>query len=507
MMAALRKSELPMLSALLVGVLHVAERADCAVHGLSLDSRTLREGELFLACAGHTRHGRDYIEQAVAAGAAAVLWEASSGDEDPLTWRTAPSGRAVPILAVPQLSQLVGVIADRFYGQPSRTMFVAGVTGTNGKTSCSQFLAQALSQDGPCGVIGTLGNGLYGALQETRHTTPDAITIHATLADWRARGAHSAVMEVSSHGLEQGRVRGVLFHTAVFTNLTREHLDYHGDMTAYGGAKRRLFEMEGLRCAVINSDDAYGRELLRSLSPAVEAISYGLEIHGAPPAIYGHDLHLDADGLRLQVSTAWGDGVLHSRLLGRFNASNLLAVLGVLLSRGVAMPVALERLAQLATVPGRMERFGGGANPLLVVDYAHTPDALQQALSALREHTQGRLWCVFGCGGDRDRGKRPEMGAIAERLADFVIVTDDNPRHEDPWDIVAGILGGMTNPDAVYVERDRRLAIAKALRNAAVDDVILIAGKGHESYQQFGERRVPYSDVATVQQLLAEGGA
>ncbi len=507
MMAAHEQRHSYTLSALLAGIAEVAAEADRPVSGLALDSRRVGPGQAFVALAGTRTHGLDHADTAIAAGAVAVLWEAE-GRAAPLalSWRTGPGGHKVPLLAIPELSQLVGVIADRFYGQPSHRLFTVGVTGTNGKTSVTQFLAQILSADAPCGVIGTLGNGLYGQLSETRHTTPDAITTHALLSDMCDRGASAAVLEVSSHGLEQGRVNGVAFDTAVFTNLSHEHLDYHGDMDAYGRAKRRLFEMPGLRTAVVNADDAFGRELLTRLSADVQVLSYGLEVHGEAPTLYGTELRLDLEGLRLQVHSPWGEGELVSSLLGRFNAANLLAVLGVLLAHGMALDTALARLAGLTTVPGRMERFGGGERPLLVVDYAHTPDALEQVLAALREHTAGSLWCVFGCGGERDRAKRPFMGRAAERLADFVVLTDDNPRGENPWDIVSHIQAGMQRPDAAYVERDRAAAIERAFALAGPGDVVLIAGKGHEDYQEVAGERRSFSDVEQVRRLLGEAG-
>ncbi|UCE88187.1 MAG: UDP-N-acetylmuramoyl-L-alanyl-D-glutamate--2,6-diaminopimelate ligase [Pseudomonadota bacterium] len=480
--------------------------ASVEITGLSSHSRAVHAGDLFLACVGQRVHGRGYIDAAIDAGAHAVLWEADTRlDSIALTWRTSPSGHQVPVIAVTDLSSLVGVLADRFYGQPSAQLFVTGITGTNGKTSCSQFLAQAASAFAPCGVIGTLGHGLYGALESDGHTTPDAVTCHRWLADFLSGGATSAVMEVSSHALDQGRVNGVAFDCAVFTNLTREHLDYHGDMTRYGMAKRTLFAVPGLRHAVINTDDAFGRELAGGMPPHVELITYGLEHDGTPPTVHGSDLVLDARGIALQVSTAWGKGELRAPLLGRFNASNLLAVLAVLLIRGVSLDEALQRLAATRTVSGRMERFGGGPAPLAVVDYAHTPDALEQVLGALREHCAGKLWCVFGCGGDRDRGKRPLMGAVAERIADRVVLTDDNPRHEDPSEIIVAIRTGMQRPDSALVQRERGKAIALALGEAATGDVVLIAGKGHEDYQLVGDRKLEFSDVATVQALLGEG--
>ncbi len=523
MMAMTHHSILPRLAELLraiPGVPALPEHcAALAVSGLTLDSRRVAAGDVFFACAGGRVHGRTFIDQAIAAGASAVLEETATGQEASVRWHSAPgenaganasvnasAGRKVPVVEIPALSQQVGVIAERFYGEPSRHLLMVGVTGTNGKTSVSHFLAHALQAAGgetaASGLLGTLGNGLVGALAPASHTTPDAITLHALLAQLRERGARSVVMEVSSHGLEQGRVNGVAFDTAVFTNLSRDHLDYHGDMAAYGRAKQRLFTWPGLHHAVINSDDAFGRELLSGLPAGVNGVAYGLDEASLSPApggtLLGRIRRQDTHGLCLEVDGSWGRGEVETRLLGRFNASNLLAVLGVLLAHGLALDTALASVRELPQVPGRMECFGGNGHPLVVVDYAHTPDALVQVLEALRAHTDGRLWCVFGCGGERDTGKRAEMGAAAERLADFVMLTDDNPRREDPWTIIAGIQAGLRQPDAAYVERDRARAIERVLSLATAGDVVLVAGKGHEDYQLVGDERRDFSDIEQV---------
>lgn len=493
-------------SELLERMAAVSPDDDCAVHGIALDSRQVKPGYLFLACQGLMQRGHDFISAAVAQGAAAVAYEIAEGEA---AFMSARVGN-VPLVGVRNLSQQTGLIAERFYGYPSRDLFVVGITGTNGKTSCSQFLAQALNRDGhPCGVIGTLGNGLAGRLTPGTHTTPDAVTLHRLFAEFRAAGAHGVAMEVSSHALDQGRVAGVTFAAAVFTNLSRDHLDYHGDMAAYGAAKQRLFHAPNLRYAVVNGDDAFGREILATLRPGVTAVSYGLDA-----AVAAHVLHVQGTveqigraGMVLAVHSPWGNGQLHSPLLGRFNASNLLAVLATLLVSGTALSEALQRLSRLRSVAGRMECFGAdGGRPLVVVDYAHTPDALEQVLIALREHCRGQLWCVFGCGGDRDRGKRPLMGAAAARLADRVIVTDDNPRSEDPAQITDDILSGVADKASMVVIHDRRNAISAAVKQAGPDDVVLVAGKGHETTQQIGTRKYPFRDQEEVRTQLAEAG-
>lgn len=493
------------LSELLNGIAAFDQAFDCEITGLSLDSRQVKPGGLFLACGGYRTQGHDYVEDAIRAGAAAVLWETEaniSHSEKLLKFPPAVK-TGVPVISVDCLREKVGEIAARFFGHPSRDMLVIGVTGTNGKTSCSQFIAQVLNKNVPCGVIGTVGYGLYGRLRFASHTTPDAVTLQALLAEMRDSGARSVVMEVSSHGLDQGRINGTAIDIAVFTNLSRDHLDYHNDMKSYGQAKQRLFAMPGLKHAVINTDDAYGREVMQSLSPSIYGIAYGLAPYESVPQVLGHDLLLDEQGIQLSLTTPWGNGRLQSGLLGRFNASNLLAVIGTLLATGRPLEQVLTNVRGLTTVAGRMERFGGeGAQPLVVVDYAHTPDALEHALRALRDHHPRTLTCVFGCGGDRDRGKRPLMGKVAEQLADKVIVTDDNPRSESPADIVADILTGLEHPDSVMVIHDRATAIAHAIDSSGEGDIILVAGKGHEDYQLVGDRKLIFSDREQVAKLL-----
>jgi UDP-N-acetylmuramoyl-L-alanyl-D-glutamate--2,6-diaminopimelate ligase len=492
------------LGELLQGLATVSAADERLVTGVALDSRQVRPGDLFLACRGHARDGHEFITAAVAQGAAAVAYEVATAEQG---FSAAAVGQ-VPLLAVVDLAHQAGLIAERFYDHPSRALSVVGITGTNGKTSCSQFLAQALHEPArPWGVIGTLGNGLVDHVVAGTHTTPDAVSLHRLLAELRDAGARGVAMEVSSHAMDQGRVAGVRFSAAVFTNLSRDHLDYHGDMAAYGAAKRRLFQAHELRSAVVNGDDAFGRDLLAGLPAEVQAVSYGLgtAVSADVPHVQGDDLQLSRTGLALTVRSPWGTGRLRSTVLGRFNASNLLAALATLLIGGMPFDEALARLARVRPVTGRMECFGGDQRrPLVVVDYAHTPDALEQALIALREHCAGRLWCVFGCGGDRDRGKRPLMGAVAARLADRLIVTDDNPRSEDAAQIVSEIVDGIDDRSEVQVIHDRDAAIAAAVRAAAAEDAVLVAGKGHETVQQIGERRLPFRDQDAVRRHLSE---
>lgn len=488
----------------------VPPECQVVVQGLSADSRQVRPGDLFLARRGARVDGERYVPDAVRAGAAAVLRQGTPGVH------RGPQG--VPEVMVPDPAAFMGEVAHRFFGAPSEAMHVVGITGTNGKTTVAHHAAYALHQwrpapgqrAAPCGVMGTLGNGFYGALEAAAHTTADTVAVHRQLGVFRARGTRHAVMEVSSHGLDQHRVAGVRFHTAVFTNLTRDHLDYHGDMSSYAAAKQRLFQAPGLRHAVVNADDDFGAEILAALPAGVEPVSYRLVKGGASPSRGGadrwlaaHAVQLEAGRLRLRIESSWGEGELEVPLIGRFNGANLLAVLGVLLVNDMGLDEALARMAGLAALPGRMQPLGGsGHAPLVVVDYAHTPDALERALSALRSLRPGRLWCVFGCGGDRDPGKRSLMGAVAGRLADQVVVTDDNPRTEDGDAIVAHILSGMENANAAMVERDRRQAIGHAVAAAASADTVLVAGKGHEDYQEIQGVRHPFSDVAEVSAAL-----
>jgi UDP-N-acetylmuramoyl-L-alanyl-D-glutamate--2,6-diaminopimelate ligase len=472
--------------------------ADLVVTGLVQDSRVVQPGDAFVAIGPVANdmsvHGLRFAQKAQAAGAAAILFEPPAPDG-----LTAPAGA----IAVPNLQARIGTIADRFHGQPSRAMTMVGVTGTNGKTSTVQLLAQAWDRRGVrSGSIGTLGAGLYGHVVPTGFTTPLVLQLHALLASLRDAGARAVAMEVSSHALHQGRVDGVHFDVAVFTNLTRDHLDYHGDMDAYGEAKARLLAWPGLRAAVVNLDDAFGRALCAALPATTHAI--GLSSQGAQADVRAENIALDSEGIAFDLVLGDARFAVQSALLGRFNVDNLLAVAGTLHALGEAPAMIARTLTQLQPVAGRMNRLGGNlGQPLVVIDYAHTPDALEQALTSLRAHVRGRLVCVFGCGGERDRGKRAQMAAIAERLADVVIVTDDNPRSESGDAIVADILAGFERPRQVVVERDRGAAIARAVQQAGETDSVLVAGKGHEPYQEVDGVRHPFDDTQVAAAALA----
>ncbi|MFT3755821.1 MAG: UDP-N-acetylmuramoyl-L-alanyl-D-glutamate--2,6-diaminopimelate ligase [Pseudoxanthomonas sp.] len=477
----------------------VAVPRELRITGLVMDSRQIQPGDAFVAIAGFGTHGLAFVEQARAQGAAAILFDASApSDEYP-----APSDA----IGVPQLRARMGAMADQFHGQPSAAMTTIGVTGTSGKTSTVQLLAQALQLRGlRSGTIGTLGAGLYGDAQPTGFTTPLVLQTHALLAQLRDAGAQAVAMEVSSHALDQGRVDAVHFAIGVFTNLTRDHLDYHGDMQSYGAAKSKLFAWPDLRAAVINLDDDHGRRIFVSLPAELRHI--GTSARGAGDAdVRATGLVMDVAGIAFDLGIGEDVRRVRSPLLGRFNIDNLLAVAGVLHAMGEGIDGIAETLGQLQPIAGRMNRLGGHDGlPLVVIDYSHKPDPLQQALESLRGHLRGRLICVFGCGGDRDTGKRPQMAAIVEKLADVVIVTDDNPRSENGDGIVADIVAGFVQPQKATVLRDRAAAIARAIGEAGPDDIVLIAGKGHESYQEIDGVKHPFDDTVQARQAL-EGRA
>lgn len=507
-MKVVHKNELGFsLRALLEGIVRLPENMTKItlplILGLSTDSRQIQQGDLFIACKGAQADGRDYIENAIDRGAVAVLAEGDHGfSESP-----------VLIIQVPKLSAYIGFIAARFYGDPSRHLRVVGFTGTNGKTSCTQFMAQALSTlHQSCGIVGTLGVGFLNNLKTTGLTTPDAVVLQRQLASLRDQGAEVVAMEASSHGLFQGRTQGVLFDTAVFTNLTTDHLDYHKTMEDYVLAKKQLFLQPGLKSAVFNIDDPYGRELAEEFRDKLTVYGFTAAPNSLPPLweelskaeggrinmVSAQNIILTAEGFQIDVVTPWGSGQLITALLGRFNISNLLAILSVLGIMGIPLEDALKSLATVKTVSGRMEAFGGGKQPLVVIDYAHTPDALEKALLTLKDYCHRKLWCVFGCGGNRDSTKRKLMGQIAEQHSDQLIITDDNPRFEDAEQITNEIIAGLLCPWAVEIEHDRGAAIAHAIQAAVPGDVVLIAGKGHEDYQLIGHDRLPFNDAEQV---------
>jgi len=474
---------------------------------LSSDSRSCSPGVAFFAYPGEAADGRSYIGDAIRRGAAAVVWEA-----DGFAWR---EDWRVPNLGVSGLKARAGELASEFYGRPSESMWVCGVTGTNGKTSCTQWIAALLSAQGVyTGVIGTLGNGFPQALSAGGNTTPDALELHRVLAGMRRAGARGVAMEVSSHGLSQGRVNGVAFDCGVFTNLSHDHLDYHGSMDAYAEAKAMLFDTPGMQCAVLNLDDFFGVQLARRLAErGMRTIGYALSPAALAPGgvsdfVVAREVAVDGDAMRVALASSWGEAEVRVNQLGRFNVSNALAVLGCLVAQGLGFERAVGLLGALPPVPGRMQRLGSGGKPLVVVDYAHSPDALEKVLQALRpvaDARGGRLIAVFGAGGDRDSAKRPLMGEVASRHADRLWLTSDNPRGEDPQAILAAIRAGVSAPHEL--EPDRAAAIAGAIGTASAADVVLLAGKGHETYQEIAGKRLPFSDLAAAEAALAEWSA
>jgi len=473
------------------------------IERLCADSRRCAPGVAFFAYPGETADGRRYIEQAIGRGAAAVVWEAEGFAWND-SWR-------VPNTGVSGLKTLAGSLAHEFYGRPSESLWTCGVTGTNGKTSCSQWLAALLGARGvKTAVIGTLGSGFPGALSAEHNTTPDALELHRRLAELRRAGAQGVTLEASSHGLAQGRLNGVAFDCALFTNLSQDHLDYHGTLEAYAEAKSRLFDTPGLGVAVLNLDDVLGVRLAQHLAArGMRTIGYALSEAAVAPGsvteyIAARELHIAEAGTHATLGSSWGTVEARVGQPGRFNVANALGVLGCLVAYGIPFTEAAALLGSLPAVPGRMQRLGGEGRPLVFVDYAHTPDALEKVLQALRpiaDARGGRLIAVFGAGGDRDPGKRAPMGAAASRHADRLVLTSDNPRSEQPLAIIAAVRAGVTAP--CVEEPDRAAAIEGALREARSDDVVLLAGKGHESEQVIAGRRLPFSDVAVASAALA----
>jgi UDP-N-acetylmuramoyl-L-alanyl-D-glutamate--2,6-diaminopimelate ligase len=470
---------------------------ELAITGLTLNSRAVVTGDVFIALAGSKQHGLSHAQQAITQGACAIIYDPAGGG----VGYASHTITDIPMIAVNNLSLALGNIAARFYGDPSSALTVIGITGTNGKTSCSQFLSQVLDN---CGIIGTLGWGEWGNLHKTLNTTPDALAIQRILSNLLIAGKKTVAMEVSSHGLEQGRVNGVHFKGAVFTNISRDHLDYHGSMEAYLQAKLALLQTPDLAFVVVNLDDTYSQQILAAVPATVKI--WGIRT-ASPLKNWQSCLNLNnyeqigavnitnkADGIEFDV--CWRDEVqcVIIPLYGDFNVENVLCVLAVMLALGISLTDANKKLAQLKPVAGRMERFGGDGNPLIFVDYAHTPDALDKVLSSARKHCQQALWVVFGCGGNRDTGKRALMGACAEQLADHVIVTDDNPRFENSTDIVNAILSGCENSHKIEVIQNREQAIQSAISNALEGDCIVIAGKGHEDYQEINGTTLAFSD-------------
>ncbi|MBT8102678.1 MAG: UDP-N-acetylmuramoyl-L-alanyl-D-glutamate--2,6-diaminopimelate ligase [Gammaproteobacteria bacterium] len=488
----------PTLADLLEGY---ADAPAIPIQGVASDSRKLARGYLFLASGGMNSHGLDFLAQAKAAGVGAVAYDSSTADR--------PDDIGVPIIAIDKLSDKQGEIASRFYGRPSESLRVIGVTGTNGKTTVAWLIAQCARLLGErCGYLGTLGYGVDDIQGAEGMTTPAAVELQGRLADFVAQGASFTAIEVSSHALAQGRVDGVRFEAALFTNLTRDHLDYHADMREYFETKARLFLESGARNRVVNVDTEFGAELSARCGPDVVVVSTKLDRAATGnPYVYVRSVVAARQGSEIAFVSTWGDGRFTLPLAGEFNVANAVIVLALMLKLGVPLNTATGVLSRVSAPPGRMQRVAA-EGPGVYVDYAHTPNAVEAALRALRKHCRGKLWCVFGCGGDRDAGKRPLMARSVERLADRVVITSDNPRKEHPQQIIDEIVTGLAQPGEATVIEDRSAAIAWAIAEVADTDVLLIAGKGHEDYQQIGDDRLPFSDYVVAEAALlarAEG--
>jgi len=494
-MPAMEMNRTPTVAGLLKGL---ADAPQLDVQGIASDSRQLQGGYLFLACQGIGSHGLDYLRDAVAAGACAVAWDSSSAE--------VPVDAGVPTIAVHDLASHLGEIANRFYGTPSEALNTIGVTGTNGKTTVAWLLAQCLQHLGErCGYIGTLGYGIGTLDGDEGMTTPAAIELHGRLAEFVDAGASAAALEVSSHALSQRRVDGVRFHAALFTNLTRDHLDYHGDMQSYFESKASLFLDYDATHKIVNVDSEYGAKIASLCGDELVSVStFGNEDVASSTFVNARSVVANESRSDIAVGSSWGDASFSLSLPGKFNVENALLVLGYLLAHGIGIEKACDVLELVDAPAGRLQRVAG-LDTAVYIDYAHTPDAIESALNALRPHCSGQLWCLFGCGGDRDVGKRPLMAAVAERLADKIVVTTDNPRSEDPQSIIADIADGFENHSVATVIEDRAAAIAWTVANAAPSDVVLIAGKGHESYQDVDGERHAFSDYTLAAANSKEG--
>ena len=492
-MPAEHLTTLPTLAELLEGF---ADAPPMPIRGIASDSRKLGKGYLFLACQGINSHGLDYIANARAAGVSAIAYDASTG--------TAPQGVGVPLVPVEDLAAKLGEIANRFYGRPSQQLRVFGVTGTNGKTTVAWLIAQCAALLGErCGYLGTLGYGVDELTGEEGMTTPAAVELHGRLAEFVEHDAGYAAIEVSSHALSQGRVDGVRFEAALFTNLTRDHLDYHGDMQDYFESKARLFLECGARHRIVNHDTEWGTQLAARCGQDVVTVSTNFDrVANGRPYVFVRSVVASERGSDIAFTSSWGDGRFTSPLPGDFNVANAVIVLALMLELGISPEDACDVLTRVSAPPGRMQRVKANG-PSVFIDYAHTPTAIEGALRALRTHCRGKLWCVFGCGGDRDAGKRPLMGRSAERFANRIVVTSDNPRNEPEARIIDEIVAGLAHPQRATVIEDRAAAIAWAVAEADVADVVLIAGKGHENYQEVGDERRPFSDYSIAEAALA----
>ncbi len=501
MMTVKQQSVVKTLSALLAHIVHLPAEYDVAVNNLQLDSRQVKQGDVFVAVEGEAVDGLDYVDSAIEAGAAAVLWEAKT-TAVPFAWSANNQMKRVPLIAVVDLKKKLGEIASLFYGKPSASLNIVAVTGTNGKTSCVNFIAQALAEEQSCGLVGTLGTGVYPDVVAGSHTTPDVVTMHKTLADFVEQDVKFAAIEVSSHALAQGRVDQVQFDVAIFTNLTQDHLDYHGTMDAYLKEKTKLFQTPNLKSAIINVNDHYGLDIIKS-TVAKNIITYGIDAKVNSPDIYATDIQYFPDKTDFTLNTKQGSVFITSSLVADFNISNILAVSAYLELQGYSLDKIAERIATIEPVSGRMQKIMVSGSPLVIVDYAHTPDALKQVLQTLSKQFKGNLTCVFGCGGERDKGKRSKMGEVAGIYADTIVLTNDNPRNESAEEIIMQINQGISNKTKVMVELDRKKALELAIKKTSAKGCVLVAGKGHENIQIIANKKFEFNDMNVVKEILS----
>jgi len=507
MMAAMKNNHSAItLKQLLSGLSSLEYLPEIEIKGLALDSRKVEQGFAFIALEGQLDHGLAYAEAAISRGAVVVLCDAMF-DQYCQQLLSKLMSRAICV-PVRDLQIKLGEMANKFYGAPAEKMFVTGVTGTDGKTSVSHFIAQAMNQaHGAAAVVGTLGNGLINHLEESTHTTPDVISLHKMLANFYAQGVAHLAMEVSSHGLDQKRPAGIDFDVAVLTNLSRDHLDYHGDIESYKQAKKKLFTDYNNKALVLNIDDAFGDELFSEIKNNKKIWLYGLSEEKAKQSshyVYASNIKNKADGIGFVLNSSQGASEVNIQLIGDFNIYNVLACFCVLLENNINFNHAIKYIEKLKTVAGRMELIANENKPSVVIDYAHTPQALSQVLQNIRKHIKGKIICVFGCGGDRDVGKRSLMAQAAENLSDLVIVTNDNPRTESAEKIIDDIRQGIKNELKLIVEMDRGKAIQQAIKMATKNDLILIAGKGHEQVQIIGDKKIAFSDKVVALYSLEE---
>jgi len=499
MMTAKQQSNFITLSSLLDGIVSIPAEYNAEIKNLVLDSRQVKPGDVFIAINGDGVNGFDYIESAISAGAIAVIWDAKV-EAVPFAW--SEFNNKVPLIAIQNLRKHLGQFSNHVYNTPSEKLNIVAVTGTNGKTSCVNFIAQALGDEIPCGLIGTLGIGIYPNISVGSHTTPDVLTIHKTLAQFVEDKAKHAAIEVSSHALAQGRVDGVQIEVAIFTNLTQDHLDYHGTMDAYLEEKAKLFKNTNLKVAIVNINDPYGIDIIKA-AKGKNIITYGFYQDINTPDVYASDVQYYADRTEFVLNINQGSILISSSLVGDFNVSNVLAVCAYLQVLGLSLTDIADRIENVVPVVGRMQKIKADGLPLIVVDYAHTPDALEHVLKTLSEQFDGRLTCVFGCGGERDSDKRQQMGEVADTYANSIVITNDNPRNESAKDIVKQIVQGIHNKNKIIVELDRKKAISKAIEKTNKKGCVLVAGKGHENYQIIGENTFEFNDVDIVKELLS----